>query len=123
MLSTCKNTEIPPKPSKNEVRIIFIEIAFIGILESKEIPFVISKKPVSKGAIKFIGICKILKMGTRVIVSKSINLLALKIEIITEKITTKPPIIIIVEVALDIELAIASPKFDKDILFDGLEVE
>ena len=107
---------MPPNPNKNAVRIIFIEIAFIGILEIKEIPFVISKKPVSKGAIKFIGRCKSSKKGTRVIVSKFINLLAWKIEIITEKITTKPPIIITVEVALDIELAIASPKFDKDTL-------
>ena len=113
ILSTCKNTEIPPVPSKNAVRIIFIEIIFIGMLEIKEIPFVISKKPVSKGAINEVGMCKNSKQGTNINVSRSINPLVLKIDIITEKSTTNPPIIIIVEVALEIEFAIASPRFAK----------
>lgn len=117
MLSTCKKIEKPPIPSKKEVRIIFIEMAFIGILEIKEIPFVISKIPVSKGATKFEGIPKIFKQGEIVNVRIFSNLLALKIEIITENITTNPPIIRIVDVAFEIEFAITSPKLERLIVF------
>ena len=46
-------------------------------------------------------------------VSKFIKLLDLKIDIITENSTTKPPIINIVEIALEIDCAIISPRFDK----------
>lgn len=113
MLNTCKKTEIPPKPNKNAVIIILIDIFFMCIIEIRLIPFVISSNPVSIGTIKLIGKCKNLKNGITVKVSKFIKLLDLKIDIITENSTTKPPIINIVEIALEIDCAIISPRFDK----------
>lgn len=115
MLSTCKKTEKPPIPSKNEVKIIFVEIAFIGIEAIKAMPFVISKNPVSVGATKLLGIWKKLKNGIEVNVNIFNRRLALNIDIITEKITTKPPIISRVEVAFEIDVASISPKLEKDI--------
>ena len=96
MLRTCRKTDKPPMPSKNDARIILIETAFIWILEIKEIPFVISIIPVSRGAINSVGIFKNLKHGIQKIFNIFIKWLALNIEIITENITTNPPIIITV---------------------------
>ena len=121
ILNTCKNIDIPPIPSKKEVNIIFNEIAFICIFEINDIPFVISKKPVRIGATKVVGIFKRLKQGDIIIVSIFKNLLALNIDIITEKSTTKPPIIIIVKIALYIEFDNISPKLEKFIFWDSLK--
>ena len=45
ILNTCSNTEIPPNPSKKLHTIIFIEIVFIGILDTIATPFVSSTIP------------------------------------------------------------------------------
>ena len=100
MLYTCKNIEIPPNPSKNEVNIILIEIAFICIFDINAIPLVISIIPVINGATKVGGIPMALRHGEIKETSIFKNLLALNIDIITEKRTTKPPIIIIVYIDL-----------------------
>ena len=54
ILQTCNKIEIPPNPSKKLVKIILIEISLIAMLEIKEIPLVISKKPVKRGVIKLV---------------------------------------------------------------------
>ena len=92
------------------VNIIFIEIAFICMLEIIAIPFVISSNPVKKGAIKAVGIFEILKKGDIKMTSIFKNLLALNIDIITEKSTIKPPITIVEEIALNIEFDNISPN-------------
>jgi hypothetical protein len=119
MLRTCSNTEIPPKPSKKAVKIMFIEIALIFILAIEAIPFVISRNPVSRGEIKDVGIFIKLNNGIKILASKSTRWLALKIEIITENKTTNPPIIIIVEVAEVILSAIVPPRLEK-VIFEDL---
>lgn len=63
ILQTCNNTDIPPNPSRNAVKIIFNDISLIFIKEINEIPFVISKIPVNRGTINEDGICKISNMG------------------------------------------------------------
>ena len=77
-----------------------MEIAFIFMFEIIAIPFVISSNPVKKGATKAVGIFKNLKNGDIKKTSKFNKLLALNIDIITEKSTIKPPIIIVEEIAL-----------------------
>lgn len=64
-LKTCKKTEIPPKPKRKDVRIIFIDICFIFILAIKLIPFVISKIPVKIELAKVEGILKKLHNGLK----------------------------------------------------------
>ena len=56
MLSTWSNTEIPPKPSKKAVKIIFIESFLQAIEDIELIPFVISKKPQIRGLINELSI-------------------------------------------------------------------
>ena len=120
ILNTCKNIDIPPVPNKKAVNIIFKEIAFICIFEINAIPFVISNNPVIIGAIKVVGILKNLKHGDIISVNKSKKLLALNIDIITEKITINPPIIVIVEIALYIELDNIIPKSENFMFLDSL---
>ena len=117
MLNTCKKIDNPPKPSKKDVKIIFIEIALIGILDINEIPFVISIKPVINGATNVDGIFNNFKKGEKVKVNTFNNLLDLKIEIVTEDRTTNPPIIVIVETALDIAFESTSPKLEERNVF------
>ena len=110
ILNIWKKIDIPPIPSKKAVNIIFKEIAFICMFEIIAIPFVISSNPVKKGAIKAVGIFKILKKGDIKMTSIFKNLLALNIDIITEKSTIKPPITIVEEIALNIEFDNISPN-------------
>ena len=63
MLKTCNKIEIPPKPNKNEVNIILIEIFLQAILEIVLIPFVISKNPLIKAEAKVVSILRKLKIG------------------------------------------------------------
>lgn len=117
ILIICNKTEIPPKPSINEVRIILIEMAFICIQEILEIPFVISKKPINIGFTNEFGICKKLKNGVEKFVKNGNIWLSSKIEIITENNTTNPPIIKSVDVAFDILAAIIVPKLEMEMSF------
>ena len=113
MLNTCKNTEIPPKPSRNAVITRLIERFLLLIDEIVWIPFVISNNPVNIPDIKFGSMCKILKIGV-MLVHNIFNIpLALSMEMILENITTKPPINKIVEMLFVILSARISPKLAK----------
>lgn len=61
MLHTCSKTEIPPKPSKNAENIMFIDSFLEAIQEIELIPFVISRKPLIKGAEKALSIPQTIK--------------------------------------------------------------
>ena len=63
ILTTWSNTEIPPNPSKNEVKIRFIDIFLQAIVEKEEMPFVISIKPLSRGKQNDVSIFNKLKIG------------------------------------------------------------
>ncbi len=76
MLQTCNKTERPPKPSRKAVKIIFIEIAFICMLDIKEIPFVISKSPVNRGVMKVGDICNVSNTGSNKLKTKKVKWLA-----------------------------------------------
>ena len=95
---------------------MFIEIFFICIEDINEIPLVISKKPIIKGDIKSLGKLKILKVGSKSLEQIFNIWLVLKIEIITEKRTIKPPIIKIVDVAFAILSDKIAPKSENNIL-------
>ena len=125
MLQTCNKIEIPPKPSKNAVNIILIESFLDAILEMLAIPFVISRKPLTKGMIKSWLILSKLKIGVRDVANKSRIPSDLKIDIILEYITTNPPINKIVEIAIVILSAYTSPKLEKDtvLFWDLLKFE
>lgn len=113
MLNTCKNTEIPPKPSRNAVITRLIERFLLLIDEIVWIPFVISNNPVNIPDIKFWSMCKILKIGV-MLVHNIFNIpLALSMEMMLENITTKPPINKIVEMLFVILSASISPKLAK----------
>lgn len=118
ILKTWRKTEIPPSPSKNAERIMLIEICFIWIVDIKAIPFVISKIPVRSGDTKEVGIVISLNAGEIIKVNAFNRRLALNIDIITENITTKPPIIIIVEVAFEMLAPITSPKLENETFLD-----
>lgn len=125
ILITWSKTEIPPKPKRKAVSIILIDICFIFMFEIKLIPFVISNIPVNKELEMFSGTFTNLHTGLNISDTKLVNPLALKIEMITENSTTKPPIIRIVDVAEDILCPRTSPKLENDIvcnLLSDLEV-
>ena len=102
-------TENPPNPSKNEHSKIFVEIAFTWILLIAFSPFVSSIIPDKMPEIKLLFPNK----GDRnfAIIFNSPEFF--NIEIITENITTNPPIIIIVFILEIILLDKTSPKFEK----------
>ena len=127
ILSTCNKTDIPPKPSKNDVINILIESFLQAILEMVLIPFVISKNPVNSGSIKEGEICIKLKNGVAMISIICVIPLDFKIEMIEEKMTTNPPITKIDFILLTILSDKISPKLEKEacVLFSVyvLEVE
>ena len=124
ILSTCKSTEIPPKPSKNAVNIMFIESFLQATSEILFIPFVISKMPQRRGLIKEVSICRMLNSGEIQVERIFIIPLDFKIEITLENITTNPPINKIVEILLVILSANTSPKLEKEtVLFSRLKLE
>ena len=114
ILSTCNKTEIPPKPSKNEVINILIESFLQAILEILLIPLVISKNPVNSGSIKEGETCIKLKNGVAMISIICVIPLDFKIEIIEEKMTTNPPITKIDFILLTILSDKISPKLEKE---------
>ena len=93
ILRTCNITDIPPKPSKNAHIIILILIAFIGILDIIETPFVSSTMPESRPFAKEGGMFNKVNIGDRILDKKSKTPVLLSIEIITLKSITNPPII------------------------------
>lgn len=113
MLKTCNNTEIPPKPSINAHNTIFTEMLFVAIDVISEIPFVSSIIPDIIGLANEKPRLSNFKIGYNMYDTISNILLLFKIDIITENITTKPPIIIIV--LLDSKMASEriEPKFLK----------
>ena len=113
MLNTCRRTEIPPKPSKNAVIIIFIDNFLKAIFEMIFIPLVISNKPVKIPDIKLVSIFKKLHNGVNISSNISSKWLDLRIDIILENITTNPPIIKMVEILLVILSDKISPKLEK----------
>lgn len=119
MLRTWSNTEIPPKPSKNAVKIMLIESFLQAICEIEFIPFVISKNPQRKGDIKEVSILRKLNNGEKQVDKMLIMPLDFKIEITLEKITTNPPINKMVEILLVILSAKTSPKLEKETFFDS----
>lgn len=60
---TCNATESPPKPSKNEQIITFVEIYFDAIKETFFTPLVNSIIPLKKALIKFLSIFNKLQIG------------------------------------------------------------
>ena len=114
MPHTCKRIEIPPKPNKKEVNIIFIESFLQAILEIEAIPFVISINPLMRGIQKEVSILINSKTGVINIEVLFRIPLDFKIEIILENNTINPPIRKIVEVALVILSAITSPRLFND---------
>lgn len=113
ILKTCRKMEIPPNPNRNAVKIILMDNFLQAILEIIFIPFVISRKPVNSAEIKLESICKKLNSGVRKIVAIEKIPLAFKIDMMLEKITTKPPISKIVEILLVILSDRTSPRLDK----------
>lgn len=113
MLKTCSKTEIPPKPSKKEVMIILIESFLQAILDILLIPLVISKNPVTRGEMKLESMFNALKMGEILNVIRFNSPHVFNIEIILEKIATKPPISNIVDILLVILSARTSPRLEK----------
>ena len=114
ILQTWSRMEIPPKPSRKAVKIILKESFLQLILEIVLIPFVISNIPVKMPEMKLVSMFKDWKIGF----SKTVKLfnkpLALKMEIILEKITTNPPIKRMVEMLLVILSAKISPKLENE---------
>lgn len=113
MLNTCKNTEIPPKPSKKAVNIKFIDSFLQGIEEMVLIPFVISKRPVNNPCAKLMSILKKEKTGLIKIVKTLRIPLVLNIDIILENSTTNPPITRSVDILFIILSDKISPKLNK----------
>ena len=96
MLKTCSSTETPPKPSKKAHNTILIDMFFEATEVISDTPFVSSIIPEMIGLAKEKSILRNFKIGYEINDIISNILLLLNIEITTEKITTKPPIIIIV---------------------------
>lgn len=112
ILYTCKKTEIPPKPSRNAERIIFMLIVFIGIIEICLIPLVISSIPVRMGVQKFVSRFSSLNIGELIRVNVLKIPLVFSIDIMLEKMMINPPIIRIVFVLLVMLSDRIFPKFD-----------
>ena len=111
-LKTWNKIEIPPRPRRKAVIIMFTEIFFKGIFEIILIPFVISKIPVNKELEISFGTLRKLQIGSKVKEIISVMWEVFNIEIITEKSTINPPIISIVEMAEDMLSPNCSPKLE-----------
>ena len=113
ILKTCNKTEIPPNPSKKAHIIIVVEIFFVAVAVTSDIPFVSSIIPETTGFTKLKSIFNNLKIKDKKTEKASNILLVFKIDIITEKITTNPPIIIKVLLDSRIDSERIVPKFLK----------
>lgn len=110
MLKTCKSTDIPPNPNKNAQIIMLAERALLITELTRDTPLVSSIIPEMIGFAKDKSIFKSFNGMYNKYENISKILLLPKIEIITEKITTKPPIIIIVLLASNIALESILPR-------------
>lgn len=114
MLDTCSKTENPPNPSKKAVKIRLIEICLQGMAATCITPLVSSRIPQIKEVGKRISsIPKALKKGNKEEERIEIILLFFKMDKMTLKRTTKPPIIVTVLIADKILLPKISPKLEK----------
>lgn len=110
MLKTCKSTDIPPNPNKN-AQIIMLEERDLLITElTRDTPLVSSIIPEMIGFANDRSIFSNFSGMYSKYEKISKILLLPKIEIITEKITTKPPIIIIVLLDSNIVLESMLPR-------------
>ena len=100
---------MPPKPKRNDVSIIFIEICFNLIPDIKFIPFVTSKIPLNKAFAIEDGMLIFLQIGSKSNVIIWVKPLVFKMDSITENSTINPPIIKMVDVAEEIDEANISP--------------
>ena len=100
ILKTCNKTEIPPKPSKNAQIIVFTEIILNGIFEIIETPLVSSIIPENSPFANDVGKFKTFSKGETIKDNTSNILVLFKIEIITLKSITNPPIITTVFIEL-----------------------
>lgn len=114
MLKTWRSILNPPKPSKNAVKVMVIEIDFVFIVTILLKPLVSSTRPEMIGFIYSTFNPKILNNGVNKVENIYNNPELFKIDIITEKIITKPPIITIVLIEFIILLDNISPKLEKD---------
>jgi len=89
--------DIPPKPSKNAQNIILIDIFLIGIFAIIDTPFVSSIIPDKTPVVKLLGMLKRLNIGSSISDNTIRIPVFLRIDIITLKSITNPPIITIVE--------------------------
>ena len=110
MLKTWSNTDIPPNPSKNAQMMILKERALLVTELTSNTPLVSSIIPEMIGFAKDKSIFKSFNGMYNKYENISKILLFPKIEIITEKITTNPPIIIIVLLDSSIALESMLPK-------------
>lgn len=110
MLKTCSNTDIPPNPSKNAQMMILKERALLVTELTSNTPLVSSIIPEMTGLAKDKSIFKSFNGMHNKYENISKILLFPKIEIITENITTNPPIIIIVLLDSSIALESMLPK-------------
>ena len=114
MLKTCNSTEIPPNPSKKLDDTMFTDIAFICVFATKLTPFVSSIIPDRIGFISSAGKPIEQRIGESI---KDIPLkipLWFNIDITTENITTKPPIIKIVDIEFVMLFPNTSPSDEMD---------
>ena len=112
MLKTWSRTDNPPNPSKNAQITMLIVRTLDGMLLTKETPLVNSSNPINIDFINEIFILKNLHIGLNKDVIIFIILLVFNIDIITENITTNPPIVIIVLLAANMLFPKISPKFE-----------
>ena len=110
MLKTWSNTDIPPNPSKNAQMMILEERALLVTELTSNTPLVSSIIPEMIGFANDKSIFKSFNGMYNKYENISKILLFPKIEIITEKITTNPPIIIIVLLDSSIALESMLPK-------------
>ena len=118
ILKTCSSTENPPKPNKKLADIILIESDFICTFETRFTPFVNSIIPDNIGFINLSGKWIMRAIGDSIAVNPSKIPLWFNIDMITENITTKPPIIKIVEIAFVMLFPSISPREEKEMALD-----
>lgn len=114
MLSICNAIEIPPKPNRKAHNIMFNESEVLGIRAILQTPFVNSTIPVIIPSEKVVGIFNRFRIGDMISVAILKKPLFLRMDIITEKRTIKPPIKNIVFIEFIIELDRTSPKLEID---------
>ena len=96
ILKTWSKTDIPPNPSKNAHIVIWILIAFIGMTEIIDTPFVSSTIPDNIPVANVVGMFRTSNKGDRNLDKISKIPVLFNIDIITLKSITNPPIMTMV---------------------------